>query len=550
MGIADIERRNRDMDNDERTLNEAEAKEFAEHIGRAKERHVTFDTGIVPGFQSRVLDVDVRLPLWGITLPAGAYFMRAFEADNISEFGDEYTWLYTLDIETEGIREAVERARGTGEALDWGDVGTVQDEPVQFNARLTRIDVRKDNPLSFFDLLTWIAIQDAENDGDTARADRIFFLAYGVKREDVFSNPEKVRPYVLRVGREMTAGTEATTKHGTYENSDGGEFVMANEIMISAARAGGLTISTGVKKTLAWLNHLATESGYGYEAGRNCIVNTSVAKIMQVRGLADTRKNRERVRKDVKALARWSFEFEDKKTHEWVRIPLAVGVQIKRGGAIAFSISDAFMRTVLNSRAGLLPMDPALMRTDDRRNPHAYTIGYKLVTHTYMNKGEANESTLSVKKLLEHLEDVPKPEEVKGKNYTQKIIAPVERDLTALVELGVLDWWDYCHAKGEPLTDAEQAARLDGAGNDVPLPYDIAIKANVQWQLSHTYDEHMAQVMAAREKRGAEARAAKEKAARKRRRIESRKERRVAERLAEAEVAERTREGGENAPSK
>lgn len=545
------------MADERRVLNEAESKEYAGYLTKSRERHITFEAGIVPGFATRVLDVDVSLPLWGKTVHAGMYQMRLPEAGtHVSEMGEEHTWLWTLVPDAESLYKAaerVERESGKGEPYDWDDTVETQDEPepVRFKMNLVRLDIEEGKPLTFFELLAWLAIHDAENEGNTARADRIFTLAYGVKREDVFRGLEKNRPMVLRVGREMTAGMEATTKRGTFENPDGGEFVMTNEIMVSAAKAGGLTISTGIKKTLAWLNHLATESGYGYEAGRNCVISTNVAEIMRVRGLDDTRKHRERVRKDIKALARWSFEFEDKKTHEWVRIPLAGGaVQIRRGGAITFAISADFMRAVLNSRAGLLPMDPALMRTDDKRNPHAWAIGYKLATHTYMNKGEANESTLSVKKLLDHLEDVPRAEEVKGQNYTQKIIAPVERDLTALVELGVLDWWDYCHTKGEPLTDAEQGARFNEDGNDAPLPYEIAIKANIQWQLSHTYEEHMAQVLAARERHSAEAKAAREKAKKKQRRIESRKERRVAEKLAEAEAEKLTRESGENAPSK
>lgn len=256
------------------------------------------------------------------------------------------------------------------------------------------------------------------------------------------------------------------------------------------------------------------------------------------------------MRRDLRTLARQAWEFEDTKTHEWLRIPVAGGaVHIRRGGAVDFSISADYMRLILNNKAGLLPMDPALLRTNDKSNPHAYTIGYKLVTHSYQNYGQANQCTLSVERLLAFVDTIPRPEEVAARNYTQRIIEPMERDLNALVECGVLDWWDYSHAKGEPLTDDEQAKRLDENGEDKPLPYDIAIKANIQWQLAHDYAEHMKRVMESRKRKSDAALAARKEEEGRKKRMQQRKERRIADKLADRELSEIAgRE--ENAPSK
>ena len=356
-------------------------------------------------------------------------------------------------------------------------------------------------------------------------------------------------PMVIRAGKRFTQGMSATSKRGTFEHESGGAFVMAGDLMISADRVEALSLTVGEKKILAYLNHLATKSGYGYEPERNCIVATTVDEILEKRGLEPTRKNRERARHDLQTIARQAWEFEDPRTHEWLRIPIAGGrAMIRRGGAVEFSISADYMRVILNSRAGQLPMDPALLRTNDKTNPHAFTIGYKLATHTYQNYGQTNQNTISVKRLLAYVESIPRPEEVTAQNYTQRIIEPMERDLNALVDCGVLDWWDYSHSKGEPLTDAEQAQRLDSDGNDKPLPYDVAIKANIQWQLAHDYAEHMKRVLTARKRKSDEAMEARRKEEERKKRMQQRKERRIADKLADRELEAADR--GESAPSK
>lgn len=108
-------------------------------------------------------------------------------------------------------------------------------------------------------------------------------------------------PLVLRTGKHFTEAMRATSKRGKFEHPDGGEFIMAGELMISADRVGALSTGVGMNKTLAYLNHLATASGYAYEPDRSCTITTSVDEILDVRKLDHTRKNRERVRRDIRA---------------------------------------------------------------------------------------------------------------------------------------------------------------------------------------------------------------------------------------------------------
>jgi hypothetical protein len=287
-----------------------------------------------------------------------------------------------------------------------------------------------------------------------------------------------------------------------------------------------------MKKTLTYINSLATGSGYRYEEGRNCEVVTSLDEIMEARGVEDTRKNRARVRSDIEALARWAWEWRDEKRGEWERVQLSSGASIERRGVVRFWLTDKFMRAVLNPRKGHMPTNPKLLQTDDHRNPYAFVIGYKLTNHSYQNAGKPNQNTISVRKLLEFVEDMPKPDEVKGRNHTQKIIEPMERDLNALVSGGILKWWDYCHENGEPLTDAEQAERIAADGTDRALPYATAINANIQWELAERYEGHMAGVEKSRERRRQEAEDAKQKADARKERIDRQTEKLIAKKRA------------------
>ena len=456
----------------------------------AGDRHISTHASIVPDCVSISTDRDATHPSGYPTIRKGdLLFMRAEERG-------QNAIIYRLDLAEPAADEAGEAVR----VRVTSDAGL--DEVV--TSWLVRVRTADGQDVRLADLMAWLAINDAEDAGSAQELDRIMALAYGEAAREK-------RPLVMRTGKVFTEAMHATTKRGVYVHEDGGEFLMAGRLMVRTTGSGRLAATVGMNKTLMYLNHLATISGYGYEEGRSCIVHTTIDELLERRGLDPTRKNKDRVRSDLQALARWAWEFEDVNTKAWVRVPLAGGVKIARGGAVTFSLTPEFMREIINRRAGLLPADPALMRTDDKRNPNAFTIGYKLMTHSYQNAGETNQNTLSVSRLLDYVETIPKAEDVASRHHTRRIVEPMERDLTALVDLGMLDWWDYCHVKGEPLTDEEQAARFDEDGNERALPYEIAIRANIQWQLSNAYEEEIAKTIEARERHRKEAAEAKTK---------------------------------------
>ena len=75
-----------------------------------------------------------------------------------------------------------------------------------------------------------------------------------------------------------------------------------------------------------------------------------------------------------------------------------------------------------------------------------------------MNSGKKNEDIIAVTTLLEAAQNVmPSYEEVykDNRDYKGRIINPFERDMDALIEIGMLSEWTYCHRNNVPLADSE-----------------------------------------------------------------------------------------------
>lgn len=99
---------------------------------------------------------------------------------------------------------------------------------------------------------------------------------------------------------------------------------------------------------------------------------------------------------------------------------------------------------------------PVSLLTISDRYPSAYSMGRKFAVHASMYANVVNErdTILSVETLLEA--GGRDASRVTNRRHRQQIVDPFERDLDMLVACGVLSSWEYCQAKGEPLTD-EQA---------------------------------------------------------------------------------------------
>lgn len=338
-------------------------------------------------------------------------------------------------------------------------------------------------------------------------------------------------PLIVKNGKLFTQAMRGKKKSANDIWPIGDAFIAeVGEMQMTASDEKALDVAIGSNKTMTYLNAAATATNYRYEADRVCIVEASMSDLLEKRKLKNSKKNKAKIRNEVSALSRTSWTLRRAETGEFVTIPLAGGKCWAKGDVIHFTFSPDFMGAVLNREAGRMAVNPILLGTDDVRFPHAFTIGWKLSTHSYQNMGKKNETTLSVDKLLEFVEGIPSYETVRDSNrrYTQRIIEPLEKNLNHLVEIGVIEYWDYCHANGEPLTDEEQNQRFNDAGEECALPYDIAKDANIQWQFSKTYEEQREQTIKSREARALKAEEAKRKKAEKEKRIERKVESNIA----------------------
>lgn len=314
----------------------------------------------------------------------------------------------------------------------------------------------------------------------------------------------------------------ATPKNGIYlQDVDGEshEYVTnsGNDMEVMSLLVGEymLNVSVGVRKTLNHLNSIVCSSGTIPQKDKVVTVETTMERILEERGKKDTYKNRKMIRDEIRAIENQKWVYSDGDTYKSLGV-WGGATSIKKG-VITFQFSPAFAAVVLGRSHSQMPINPRLQQTDDKNHPNAYTIGLRLTAHTYINYTKKNKYRLSVASLLKHVPSIPSYDDVASGNrlYTKRIIAPLERDLQHLVEIGVLDYWEYCHENGAELTDEEQAARLDDDGNETVMPYEIASRCLLTWQFANEYEGWMQLVEEGREKnriKAIEAKEAKKKA--------------------------------------
>lgn len=152
------------------TLTEAERAELQDAMNEAAERHIRHQHSIIDGYASFILDRDLPLPPWGKLLKAGAYYVQLPESGTTIESGTtagelppEWFWVWGLTLD-----EIEENEAGEGE----------------IRMHLTRIDLRESEPLNVLTMWLWLAVNDAREDGDTERVERLLHLASGLVAPD------------------------------------------------------------------------------------------------------------------------------------------------------------------------------------------------------------------------------------------------------------------------------------------------------------------------------------------------------------------------------
>lgn len=236
---------------------------------------------------------------------------------------------------------------------------------------------------------------------------------------------------------------------------------------------------------------LAMIPGDRFYGDGSVTVKTTQADLMRIFGLKDRKSARKLFSERLNTLYNASIDRVDPGKEEVERIRVCEHFKYGRGG-IEFTFTRPFLSLGVARNAFTQYLDERMLQYNAKNNPAAWSIYKKLANHSNTNTGQANEYVLSVPALLDYVREIPSEDEVSktpARQFTLRIIKPLERDLNYLTnDLGVLTHWDYCHSKGAPLTDDEQALRIGKDGQERPLDWSVAKDLYITWGLDRRPD--------------------------------------------------------------
>lgn len=180
---------------------------------------------------------------------------------------------------------------------------------------------------------------------------------------------------------------------------------------------------------------------------------------MSLTGLKDTKTAREQLSDAAERIISVSVEYKQTKGKNTVTFfskdNLFQHATYSRG-KVEVLLSDR-MWLYLRDHSNPMPFNKNIFRINGNNNPNAYYFATKLFNHHNMNLTKPNANRISVSTLLKGAPSIPSHDEVLAGNgnTTARIVERFERDLDALVDLGILESWEYCNSKGEPLADEQ-----------------------------------------------------------------------------------------------
>lgn len=210
--------------------------------------------------------------------------------------------------------------------------------------------------------------------------------------------------------------------------------------------------------------------------------------------LANAEKDaKKRIKKDLEMLHATELTWTETvkgKSGDYINIPI-IGTRGIKGGYIHMVFDPAIADYLIK-----LPVTqyPVALLGVDARNSNAYSIGLKMAEYYNMDSNLVRNKAdrLAVSTLLA-CTSLPTIETVKEKRqgWERLIKEPFENALDELTRCGLLEDWQYTHAKAVPLTDEEAAGITD---------YYTFSKLYVQFTLKDAPD-HTARLEAARAKK-------------------------------------------------
>lgn len=253
----------------------------------------------------------------------------------------------------------------------------------------------------------------------------------------------------------LTKLKASTKRNTTIDPITGTATVTQGNLTITIPNFEELTsFKTSTHQLLDALTEVFTAQG-----ASTPVVSLPLEEYMNKRGLKDRKEARKQADADLETLFNAKISFKEKKKkggeQDYHDIRIIDGKGIRNG-----IINVTFGTTFSNILSGypLMPYPTQLYRLG-KKNPNSYYFLRKLSEHKNMNIEKPNEDIIAVKTLLASSPNLPTYKEVMetGRQITQRIIEPFERDMNALEDTLT---WEYCHSNGEPLTGEELSKEL------------------------------------------------------------------------------------------
>lgn len=206
------------------------------------------------------------------------------------------------------------------------------------------------------------------------------------------------------------------------------------------------------------LKEYAQLLGYDVEEHKTSTPEEEKAEKLRVKRQLDN--IRRTIKKDLDMIHACTLEWKEcingKEPRDFDRVSLVTRTAIK-GGQIQIAFSPE-IASYLAERNLITQYPVKLLRIDGRKTT-AYYIGRKIMEHYSIdnNWSRGTQDRISISKLLEAT-DLDRYEELQSKDrghWVERIKEPLEKALDTLTQEGILEDWEYTHAKGVALTDEE-----------------------------------------------------------------------------------------------
>lgn len=204
---------------------------------------------------------------------------------------------------------------------------------------------------------------------------------------------------------------------------------------------------------------ITAQNGYRTQGALETTVVVSLDEYMRKCGIPLTKaskdKTRRKIKEDLDILYNTSIEWSEpsgKEMKDYMKMRIITSQGIKNGKIIV-SFSPEIVRYLTN--AYIMQYPEGILKISEK-NTNSYYFGKKLLLHHSINnnKVKGTSNIISVRALLEATPELPAYDEISktDRHISRRIIDPFERDMNALA--AILKW-EYCNARGEPLTEAQ-----------------------------------------------------------------------------------------------